>query len=102
MSKKSMTEFQRKMFEIRQQAKNNKENNDVFKCMLVFGAFALRTKFGFGAERIERWMDEVNSWIDTCNDGDTSIFDIEQVLEEETGIKIQDRHRVKPVKDMKR
>lgn len=93
-----MTEFQKRMFEVRKKAADDRANNDVFKCMLILGAFALRNKFGFGAERLERWMDEVNSWIDTCNDGDTSIFDIAQVLEEETGIKIQNRHRVKEMK----
>lgn len=100
MSKKAMRDFNRRIYELEKRRADNKTNNEIFKIMMVIGAFALRDTDGFGAKRIERWWERVNWWIDGINDGDLTFEDIAIELEKETGLVVKNRHRTREWKDL--
>lgn len=59
-----------------------------FKQMMLLPLMTLRDKNGFGAKRLERFIDDVADMLDSYNRGYLDLDDIEQTLKEETGIEI--------------
>ena len=59
-----------------------------FKQMMLLPLMTLRDKNGFGAQRLERFIDDVADMLDSYNKGYLDLDDIEQTLKEETGIEI--------------
>lgn len=59
-----------------------------FKQMMLLPLMVLRDHYGFGAQRLERFIDDVADMLDSYNKGYLDLDDIEKTLEEETGIKV--------------
>ena len=59
-----------------------------FKQMMLLPLMTLRDHYGFGAQRLERFIDDVADILDSYNKGYLDLDDIEQTLKEETGIEI--------------
>ena len=55
---------------------------------MAVALMVLRDKNGFGAKRLERFIEDVADMLDSYNRGYLNLDDIEKTLEEETGIKI--------------
>ena len=59
-----------------------------FRQMMLLPLMVLRDKNGYGAQRLERFIDDVADMLDSYNKGYLDLDDIEKTLEEETGIKV--------------
>lgn len=59
-----------------------------FRQMMLLPLMVLRDKYGYGAQRLERFIDDVADMLDSYNKGYLDLDDIEQILKEETGIEI--------------
>lgn len=59
-----------------------------FKQMMLLPLMVLRDKYGYGAQRLERFIDDVADMLDSYNKGYLDLDDIKKTLEEETGIKV--------------
>ncbi len=59
-----------------------------FRQMMLLPLMVLRDKNGFGAKRLERFIEDVADMLDSYNKGYLNLDDIEITLEEETGIKV--------------
>lgn len=58
-----------------------------FKQMMLLPLMVLRDKYGYGAKRLEEFIDNVADMLDSYNRGYLDLDDIKKTLEEETGIK---------------
>lgn len=59
-----------------------------FKQMMLLPLMVLRDKYGYGAKRLEEFIDNVADMLDSYNKGYLDLDDIEQTLKEETGIEV--------------
>lgn len=59
-----------------------------FKQMMLLPLMVLRDKYGYGAKRLEEFIDNVADMLDSYNRGYLDLNDIEQTLKEETGIEV--------------
>lgn len=59
-----------------------------FKQMMLIPLMVLRDKYGYGAKRLEEFIDNVADMLDSYNRGYLDLNDIEQTLKEETGIEV--------------
>lgn len=59
-----------------------------FRQMMLLPLMVLRDHYGFGAKRLEYYIDHMADMLDSYNKGYLNLDDIEQTLEEETGIKV--------------
>ncbi len=59
-----------------------------FRQMMLLPLMVLRDKYGYGAQRLEQFIDDVADMLDSYNKGYLDLDDIEQILKEETGIEI--------------
>ena len=59
-----------------------------FRQMILLPLMVLRDHYGFGAKRLEDYIDYVADMLDSYNKGYLNLDDIEKTLEEETGIKV--------------
>lgn len=59
-----------------------------YKANMIATLMVLHDKYGFGTVRLERFIDEHKKLLDAYNAGYLDVKDIENTLEEETGIKI--------------
>lgn len=59
-----------------------------FKQMMLLPLMVLRDKYGYGAKRLEEFIDNVADMLDSYNRGYLDLDDIEKTLEDETGIKV--------------
>lgn len=59
-----------------------------FKQMMLLPLMVLRDKYGYGAKRLEEFIDNVADMLDSYNRGYLDLGDIEQTLKEETGIEV--------------
>lgn len=59
-----------------------------FKQMMLLPLMVLRDKYGYGAKRLEDFIENVADMLDSYNRGYLDLDDIEKTLEEETGIKV--------------
>ena len=59
-----------------------------FRQMMLLPLMVLRDHYGFGAKRLEDYIDYVADMLDSYNKGYLNLDDIEKTLEEETGIKV--------------
>ena len=57
-----------------------------FKQMMLLPLMVLRDKYGYGAKRLEDFIDNVADMLDSYNKGDLDLDDIEQTLKAEPGI----------------
>ena len=75
--------------------KENMFINAAWKVNMLISLMVLHDKFGYGRQRLERFMDEYAMQLDAYNTGHIeSVKDFEQVLKDECGIEIE---RVKQV-----
>lgn len=59
-----------------------------FKQMMLLPLMVLRDKYGYGAKRLEDFIENVADMLDSYNKGYLDLDDIEQTLKEETGIEV--------------
>ncbi|MGI5949840.1 hypothetical protein [Peptoniphilus sp.] len=59
-----------------------------FRQMMLIPLMALRDHYGYGTKRLEEFIDHVADMLDSYNKGYLDLDDIENTLEEETGIKV--------------
>lgn len=59
-----------------------------FKQMMLLPLMVLRDHYGFGAKRLEEYIDNVADMLDSYNKGYLDLDDIKKTLEEETGIEV--------------
>lgn len=59
-----------------------------FKQMMLLPLMVLRDKYGYGAKRLEDFIENVADMLDSYNRGYLDLDDIEKTLEEETGIEV--------------
>ena len=59
-----------------------------FKQMMLIPLMVLRDKYGYGAKRLEDFIENVADMLDSYNRGYLDLDDIKKTLEEETGIKV--------------
>ena len=59
-----------------------------FRQMMLLPLMVLRDKYGYGAKRLEEFIDNVADMLDSYNKGYLDLDDIEQTLKEETGIEV--------------
>ncbi len=62
-----------------------------FRQMMLLPLMVLRDHYGFGAKRIEEYIDHVADMLDSYNRGYLDLDDIEKTLKEETGIEVVKR-----------
>lgn len=76
---------------VRQIEQMRKEaSNRSIKIMSYFPMWVLRTKFGFGRKRIERYMKEFNELMDSYTKDYVSLADIVEALKDEVGVEWED------------
>lgn len=66
----------------------NEAMDFAFRQMILIPLMVLRDHYGFGAKRLERFIDKVADMLDSYNKGYLDLDDIEKTIEEETGIKV--------------
>ncbi len=66
----------------------NEAMDFAFGQMMLLPLMVLRDKYGYGAKRLEEFIDNVADMLDSYNKGYLDLDDIEKTLEEETGIKV--------------
>lgn len=59
-----------------------------FRQMMLLPLMVLRDKYGYGAKRLEEFIDNVADMLDSYNKGYLDLDDIEKALKEETGIEV--------------
>lgn len=59
-----------------------------YKVFLLLGLMSLRDEFGFGAKRMERFMDKMSDLLDSYNKGYLNAKDLSNTIKEETGIDV--------------
>lgn len=67
--------------------------NKAFGAMLGLPLLALRDTFGFGKERLSRFMDDLINKYDSFERGYITLEDLINTAQEETGIKIEWRRK---------
>lgn len=65
-------------------------SNRAISIMSYFPVWVLRTKFGFGRKRIERYMGEFADLMDSYNKDYVKLEDIAQALKDEVGVEWED------------
>lgn len=59
--------------------------------VVILTAAVLRDEFGFGQQRLDRFMERFDQKTDCIYDGDVTFMDYAEVLKEETGIELEIR-----------
>lgn len=62
-----------------------------FRQMMLLPLMVLRDHYGFGAKRLEKFIEDVADMLDSYNRGYLDLEDIENTLKEETGIEVVKR-----------
>ena len=68
-------------------------SNKAFILMLGLPLIVLRDSFGFGRERLSRFMDGLLYQYDSFDSGYVSLEDLLKTVEEETGIEVERRKK---------
>ena len=63
--------------------------DNVMKIVTTVPLWVLRTKFGYGKERLARFIEEYNELIDSINKGYLNFDDINEALKNEVGTNIK-------------
>ena len=63
--------------------------DNVMKIVTTVALWVLRTKFGYGKERLARFIEEYNELIDSINKGYLNFDDINEALKSEVGTNIK-------------
>ena len=67
----------------------NEAVSRAFVLMMNVPLIVLRDNFGFGAKRLEKFIDEVKKNMDCLTEGYVSFEDLKNALEKETGVKVE-------------
>lgn len=59
-----------------------------FKMFMSIPVMVLHDKFGFGNIRLDRFMHYALMWVQSVQDGDTSLTEIMKIAEDESGVKV--------------
>lgn len=63
--------------------------NRAFVLMLGLPLIVLHDKFGYGAKRLERFMDELIKQYEAFDEGRITLDDLLKTIETETGVKVE-------------
>lgn len=70
-----------------------KGKDDSFDLMVALPMIVLRDKYGFGATRLERFIEQMIEVFDSIHEGYVSFSDLLNALKDETGIDIRKPER---------
>lgn len=70
-----------------------KGKDDSFDLMVALPMIILRDKYGFGATRLERFIEQMIEVFDSIHEGYVSFSDLLNALKDETGIDIRKPER---------
>lgn len=67
----------------------NKAIDAAFTAMLGLPLLALRDVYGFGKERLERFIDNLLEKYDSFREGYITLEDLQQTIKDETGVELK-------------
>lgn len=77
-------------------ARKREENliASAFHIAILLSVVVLRDEFDFGGKRIEKFIDRFRSQLDSYNEGHASVKDFNDMIFEETGVRILDEEQL--------